>query len=231
MSIRLTEIEPKQTKGPKPKPYVRAKASPGGWVSIWAPTDIALVQQHGAGLYDGIVKEEGDFSNLSGLSLAAAEPEAPQSSSNGHPRSGDSGWRLPEQIIRTDALRLALDHMRVASDTSLGVITSWEVMALAAEFEAYITAGALPPRPQEPEPPPAETSVAAGPDDPEVPETAYQRVKGLILAAGTPAEVDEAGRGVGKLVSKAEMAGLVVLAHNRKAALAQSLGRPEEVPA
>lgn len=139
--MKLSDIEPKQA---GKRAYLRAKASPGGWVSIWGDADIALVKAHlSSGVYEGQIVEEtrGEYTNrnLSGLTWSDAAPEpvpAGPAASNGHVRaSNESGWRLPDQIIRTDALREAREVLD-GSDP-----TGEEVIRLAVVFERYISTG------------------------------------------------------------------------------------------
>ena len=131
MNIVLQKIEHKETK--QGKPFVRAQAKPGGWVSIWDPPLIALVKEHGSGPYEAEIREEDDFKNV--IELAYSPPTTPSvlAGENGH---AQGPFREPIQIMRTDALRMALE--------ADGPATLAEQLHYASIFAAYIEHGTLP---------------------------------------------------------------------------------------
>jgi hypothetical protein len=97
----VEEAERKTSKNDKP--YVRVKVTGMGWASIWEGDSGNLVLSTPMpATFKGELKEDGDFKNLSGLSLADGETPTPQASSKSEMTKGD--WDAKES---REAFRIA----------------------------------------------------------------------------------------------------------------------------
>lgn len=93
--------------------FLRVRAKPGGWMSVWGSADIAFIKKNGGGPYTGTIEQEGDFKNLSNVNKAEPEQVPQEASQNGQnaqaQRQAGSDFRSPEQIIRSVALHEATE--------------------------------------------------------------------------------------------------------------------------
>lgn len=127
---------------------MRCQLSDKRWVSAILANDVNTIEKFGVGSYNAEEgKNEKGFWQIKNVAFVSGPSPKPATSSGEGPSPkpagrGDGNFRSPEQFIRTDAIRLALEALQHYADFTLTTEEHEKrLFSLADAFAEYIDTG------------------------------------------------------------------------------------------